>query len=85
MMTHAFKAGVACEEHFRCVINFCDPNYSKAIIDVSKDDFKKHCVAHKAERKLIVNWSNQEIEINWKKETKLWLHMNLWLMFSSEW
>ena len=55
MMTHAFKAGVACEEHYRCVINFCDLNYSKAIIDVSKEDFKKYCIAHKAARKLIVN------------------------------
>jgi hypothetical protein len=55
MMTHAFKAGVACEEHYRCVINFCDLNYSKAIIDVSKEDFKKYCIAHEAARKLIVN------------------------------
>ena len=48
MMTHEFKAGVPCEEHYRCMINFCDPNYSKAIIDVSKEDFKKYCIAHKA-------------------------------------
>jgi hypothetical protein len=47
-MTHEFKAGVPCEEHYRCVIEFCDPNRSRAIIDVSKEDFKKYCIAHKA-------------------------------------
>ncbi len=43
MMTHAFKAGVPCEEHYRCIIDFCDRLGYRTTLDISDEDFQKYC------------------------------------------
>ena len=42
-----------CEEHYRCVIDFCDLKNSRATIDISKADFKKYCFLHSSHRLFI--------------------------------
>jgi hypothetical protein len=43
MTTHEFKAGVPCEEHYRCMIDFCDRLGHRQTLDISDEDFQKYC------------------------------------------
>ena len=43
MMTHEFKAGVPCEEHYRCMIDYCDRLGYRETLDISDEDFQKYC------------------------------------------